>query len=145
MNMKQTMTGSKIRAAKARGVFAALSRVEKAEAIKKFETVGECKAVALNPENGKWVQRQALRRAIHLGLLGPYTAPTMALEVAARVLLEDGAAVALAESIVDEHDLEFRSLVEKFREQGKPNPEKSARASMAARKGNAKRSASATA
>lgn len=120
------VSGSSSRWHRRMGIFSHFTRTEKFRFIRGLTDVDEVEALIAKPENAGRVQRQLERQLKHLS--GGFSAR-----------VEENIEVSGGEIVSD--DAAFKALVERFREEGKPNPEKSARASMAAKSGNAKRKA----
>lgn len=111
------MTGSERRAARRAGAIDSLTRAEATKAAHNAETFDECKAI-FDEHPSNRVKRSAFVRALTLA---------------------QGHSLAMPVIVTD-----FDRLVERFRLEGKPNPEKSARASMAAKAQARKRAEAAT-
>lgn len=120
------VSGSSARWHRRMGIFTHLTRTEKFRFIRGLTDVEEVEALIAKPENAGRVQRQLERQLKHLS--GGF--PARIEEVSGGEIVSDTG-----------EDAAFRALVERFRNEGKPNPEKSARASLAAKVGNAKRRA----
>lgn len=116
----QVLCGSKIRAAKRNGNFHVLTRRQKVARMKAM-TEPELKAVAADKENGAWIQRHAERRIVFLNR------PSVVMDVAPETTRSE------ENEAITESQRDFAALVERFRKEGKTNPEASARASRARR------------
>lgn len=126
------VSGSSARWHRRMGIFTHLTRTEKFQFIRGITDVAEVEALIAKPENAGRVKRQAERQLKHL--TGGFPKVEKVFEV------EASGGEMIVEASTPE-DAAFRALVERFRQEGKANPEKSARASIAAKAGNAKRKA----
>lgn len=122
-------SGGQLRRARRRGDISQMVRADVLKHIANLNDVAACNDIACDAGRSNRVKRAAARRVAHLSLLS---------ERASIVVDVSTANVDVTVSTTVESD-DFSKLVEKFKAEGKPNPEKSARASLASKAGAAKR------
>lgn len=122
-------SGGQLRRARRRGDISQMIRADVLKHIASLNDVAACNEIAGDAGRSNRVKRAAARRIAHIVTMS---------ERASIVVDVSTANADVNVSVVAESD-DFKNLVEKFRAEGKPNPEKSARASLASKAGAAKR------
>lgn len=123
-------SGGQLRRARRRGDISQMVRADVLKHIAKLDDVAACNEIAGDAGRSNRVKRAAARRVAHLSLMSE--------RESAMVVDVSTTNVDVNVSTIEASD-DFAKLVEKFRAEGKPNPEKSARASLASKAGAAKR------